>query len=210
MATCSLSSEATNTSTAATQQSLKCSRLTNTSGLCWQERLFGKQLLQCNQINHHHQVADTTSASALRDVSSVLGNESGSTTNNHKCQVIGVYFSFINSGGTCDEFTRQLIELYASVNSCRNNRRTNGEASSTRENSTLSEINDKQDSSDDDCRRKRFQVVHVVLWSNVTDVLDCDESFRNHVLDLPWLAVPNHDYERKVKRSYSSSIFLFF
>lgn len=47
-------------------------------------------------------------------------------------------------------------------------------------------------------KRKRLEVVHVVLWSNVTDVLDFDESFRAHITDLPWLAVPNRDYERKV------------
>lgn len=105
------------------------------------------------------------------DVNSVLVNDDGQSF----CDVIGVYFSFINPGATCDDFTRQLAELYNSVNSV-----------TTDENLEI-------------IKRKRFEVVHVVLWSNVADVLDFDESFRNHITDLPWLAVPNKDYERKVE-----------
>lgn len=97
------------------------------------------------------------------------------------CETIGMYFSFVNPGATCDDFTRQLVELYASVNGVPDNNSVGNERGE---------------------RRKRFEVVHVVLWSNVTDVLDFEESFRAHVADLPWLAVPNRDYERKVRENY--------
>lgn len=126
---------------------------------CWQHRLLGKQLARCSQVNN----ARDAKTKPL-DATASLVNEDGRPV----CEIIGMYFSFVNPGATCDDFTRQLVELYASVNA------DNGE------------------------RRKRFEVVHVVLWSNVTDVLDFEESFRAHVADLPWLAVPNNDYERKV------------
>lgn len=102
------------------------------------------------------------------------------------CEVIGVYFSFINPGATCDDFTRQLTELYNSVNGPCQDRETSDESLE---------------------KRKRFEVVHVVLWSNVADVLDFEESFKNHITDLPWLAVPNKDYERKVL--IASHLFVF-
>ncbi|XP_043471792.1 nucleoredoxin-like [Leptopilina heterotoma] len=139
--------------------------LINTKSTSWQQRLFGKQLIRCNQINNQD--------IKQYEVNSVLTNEDGQSL----CDVIGVYFSFINPGATCDDFTRQLTELYNSVN---NN------SSVTDENLEI-------------IKRKRFEVVHVVLWSNVADVLDFDESFRNHITDLPWLAVPNKDYERKTR-----------
>ncbi|XP_034945696.1 nucleoredoxin-like isoform X2 [Chelonus insularis] len=133
----------------------------------WQQRLFGKNLLYCNQIKK----PDDDSKSSSVDVSSFISESGGST-----CEVIGVYFSFINASATCDEFTKQLSDLYAHVNS-------------------IVAINGDSDSR----QKKRFEVVHVVLWSNVTDVLDFDESFKNHVADLPWLVVPNEDYERKTR-----------
>ncbi|XP_014468776.1 PREDICTED: nucleoredoxin-like [Dinoponera quadriceps] len=127
---------------------------------CWQHRLLGKQLARCSQVNN----ARDAKTKPL-DATASLVTEDGRPV----CEIIGMYFSFVNPGATCDDFTRQLVELYASVNA------DNGE------------------------RRKRFEVVHVVLWSNVTDVLDFEESFRAHVADLPWLAVPNNDYERKTR-----------
>ncbi|EFN83931.1 nucleoredoxin [Harpegnathos saltator] len=129
---------------------------------CWQHRLLGKQLARCSQVNN----ARDAKTKPL-DATASLVNEDGRPV----CEIIGMYFSFVNPGATCDDFTRQLVELYASVNA------DNGERE----------------------RRKRFEVVHVVLWSNVTDVLDFEESFRAHVADLPWLAVPNNDYERKTR-----------
>lgn len=138
--------------------------------VCWQQRLFGKQLSRCNQVNQQ----DTKPC----DASGSLVDEDGRPT----CGVIGVYFSFINPGATCDDFTRQLLELYANVNSPR------------AENDRDAENPGRQRE-----RRKKFEVVHVVLWSNVADVLDFEESFRAHVCELPWLAVPNLDYERKVR-----------
>lgn len=130
---------------------------------CWQHRLFGKQLARCSQINAMHDAKAKPC-----DATASLVGEDGRPV----CEIIGMYFSFVNPGATCDDFTRQLVELYASVNA----------DSVERE------------------RRKRLEVVHVVLWSNVTDVLDFEESFRAHVADLPWLAVPNRDYERKVTK----------
>lgn len=143
--------------------------LINTKSTSWQQRLFGKQLIRCNQVNNQD--------IKQYEVNSVLTNEDGQSL----CDVIGVYFSFINPGATCDDFTRQLTELYNSVN--------NNSSSVPDENLEI-------------IKRKRFEVVHVVLWSNVADVLDFDESFRNHITDLPWLAVPNKDYERKVEISF--------
>ncbi|KAH0944448.1 hypothetical protein HN011_007617 [Eciton burchellii] len=134
------------------------------SAMCWQHRLFGKQLARCNQINDTKMSIDSAAVS--------LVHEDGWPV----CEIIGMYFSFVNPGATCDDFTRQLVELYASINSATDN--------------------DDGNSGD---KRKRFEVVHVVLWSNVTDVLDFEESFRAHVADLPWLAVPNRDYERKTR-----------
>lgn len=128
--------------------------------LYWQHRLFGKQLARCSHVNDTRKSIDSAAAT--------LVHEDGRPT----CEIVGMYFSFVNPGATCDDFTRQLVDLYASVNS------GGGE------------------------KRKRLEVVHVVLWSNVTDVLDSDESFRAHVADLPWLAVPNRDYERKVSGSF--------
>lgn len=127
--------------------------------LCWQHRLFGKQLVRCSHVNDTRKSIDSAAAT--------LVHEDGRSA----CEIVGMYFSFVNPGATCDDFTRQLVELYTSVNG----------------------------SSGGGEKRKRFEVVHVVLWSNVTDVLDFDESFRAHVTDLPWLAVPNRDYERKTR-----------
>jgi len=135
--------------------------------MCWQHRLFGKQLARCNQVNDAKMSIDSAAVS--------LVHEDGWPV----CEIIGMYFSFVNPGATCDDFTRQLVELYASVNG----------------------VTDNDDGNGGD-KRKRFEVVHVVLWSNVTDVLDFEESFRAHVADLPWLAVPNRDYERKVKATF--------
>jgi len=137
------------------------------SAMCWQHRLFGKQLARCNQINDTKMSIDSAAVS--------LVHEDGWPV----CEIIGMYFSFVNPGATCDDFTRQLVELYANINGATDN--------------------DDGNSGD---KRKRFEVVHVVLWSNVTDVLDFEESFRAHVADLPWLAVPNRDYERKVKATF--------
>lgn len=142
--------------------------------VCWQHRLFGKQLSRCSQVNQQ----DTKPC----DASGMLVDEDGQPT----CEVIGVYFSFINPGATCDDFTRQLLDLYTNVNSLSPSHTENDRDT---ENSTRGRE-----------RRKKFEVVHVVLWSNVADVLDFEESFRAHVAELPWLAVPNLDYERKVTR----------
>lgn len=146
--------------------------------VCWQHRLFGKQLSRCSQVNQQ----DTKPC----DASGTLVDEDGRPA----CEVIGVYFSFINPGATCDDFTRQLLDLYTNVNSSSSAHMENDRDA---ENSTRGRE-----------RRKKFEVVHVVLWSNVADVLDFEESFRAHVSELPWLAVPNLDYERKVNRVFSS------
>lgn len=135
---------------------------TQSKSLCWQHRLFGKQLVRCNQVNDARKSIESATAS--------LVHEDGRPA----CEIIGMYFSFVNPGATCDDFTRQLVELYTNVNGT-----------------------DDGDGERD--KRKRFEVVHVVLWSNVTDVLDFEDSFRAHVADLPWLVVPNRDYERKTR-----------
>ncbi|CAK9828084.1 nxn [Anthophora retusa] len=140
--------------------------------VCWQHRLFGKQLSRCSQVNQQDV--------KLSVASGTLIDEDCQAT----CEVIGVYFSFINPGATCDDFTRQLLELYTNLNS----------SSSCAENDrdAKTPVRGKE-------RRKKFEVVHVVLWSNVADVFDFEESFRAHISDLPWLAVPNLDYERKTR-----------
>ncbi|XP_063973359.1 nucleoredoxin-like isoform X2 [Diachasmimorpha longicaudata] len=132
----------------------------NTRHQPWQQRLFGKQLLHCSD------------SGKLVDVNSALVGEKVPV-----CDIIGVYFSFINPGATCDDFTRQLIDLYQNINAGVVVNGDHGEG----------------------VKKRKFEVVHVVLWSNVADVLDFEESFRNHVADLPWLAVPNRDYERKTR-----------
>lgn len=136
----------------------------NNKKLSWQQRLFGKQLIncKCNETN------------TFVDIKSFFDDNTGNTM----CDVIGIYFSFINIGATCDDFTKQLAELYDNVNININKNNSNNE--------------------NDMIKIKKFEVVHVVLWSNVTEVLDFDESFKNHINDLPWLAVPNQDYDRKV------------
>ncbi|KAJ8680640.1 hypothetical protein QAD02_016427 [Eretmocerus hayati] len=94
-------------------------------------------------------------------------------------EVIGVYFSFLEpGGGGCDEFTRHLVDLYSSVN---------------------------------EIRKGRFEVIHVLLqWcpiSGIGIVAEVSQDggdevlnlLRAHVAELPWLAVPHDDYERKVR-----------
>ncbi|KAK0084821.1 hypothetical protein PV326_006137 [Microctonus aethiopoides] len=142
----------------------------NTRSIIWQQRLFGKQLLRCNQMKNFNYDIDKLSCIDVSNFVDDLGVS--------MCEVIGIYFSFINPSATCDDFTKQLTELYANVNSID---ASNGDYSDK-------ELN----------KRKRFEVVHIVLWNNVADVLDFNESFKNHVAELPWLAVPNQDYERKV------------
>lgn len=129
------------------------------AGAPWQQRLFGKQLMRCSKQQY------VKTCDALTDEAS--------------CDIVGVYFSFINAGATCDDFTKQLVKLHESVNNI--SETENGDAKKA--------------------IRKRLEVVHVVLWSNV-EVLNLDETFKNHVADLPWLAIPNHDYERKVPYSF--------
>ncbi|XP_033226954.1 nucleoredoxin-like isoform X2 [Belonocnema kinseyi] len=131
----------------------------------WQQRLFGKQLIKCSQVNQDSKPCEVNSVFTTEDCRCI-------------CEVIGVYFSFINPGATCDDFTRHLTELYNSVNGY------------NQDNGTTEENQER-------IKRKKFEIVHVVLWSNVADVLDFEESFKNHVAELPWVAVPNQDYERK-------------
>ncbi|XP_048514023.1 nucleoredoxin-like [Athalia rosae] len=140
----------------------------------WQQRVFGRQLVKCNQAN-----STATDSGRLRDVGKLLASENGEPL----CETIGVYFSFINPGATCDDFTKQLTELYGSVNGA------------------VCKDDDKDCASEGERiqMKKRFEVVHVVLWSNVADVLDFEESFQGHVAELPWMAVPNDDYERKMR-----------
>ncbi|XP_011506608.1 PREDICTED: nucleoredoxin-like [Ceratosolen solmsi marchali] len=80
--------------------------------------------------------------------------------------------SFVEPEGpsSCDDFTRHLLDLYANIN---------GEVAQG-------------------CARP-FEVVHVLLCKRVQDALDLDEIFRSHMAELPWLAVPSDDYERKMK-----------
>ncbi|XP_077268094.1 nucleoredoxin [Temnothorax americanus] len=141
--------------------------------LCWRHRLFGKQLARCNRVN---------------DTRMSIDHEDGRPA----CEIVGVYFSFVNPGATCDDFTRQLVELYTSVNG------VNG-GSGTGTGTGTGGAGGNGSGGGGGEKRKRLEVVHVVLWSNATDVLDFDESFRAHVADLPWLAVPNRDYERKTR-----------
>lgn len=134
------------------------------SNLSWQERLFGKQLINCK----------CNGGKTIVDVNSFLNVKTGDSL----CEVIGIYFSFINNGGNCDDFTKQLAELYDKVNFIKNN---------------------GDHGNGNDMKIKKFEIVHVVLWCNVTEVIDFEQSFHSHVSDLPWLAVSNQDYERKVK-----------
>lgn len=152
------------------EQVASAARKAPTAGkpLCWQHRLFGMQLARCSHVNDTRKSIDSAAAATLV-------HEDGRPA----CEIIGIYFSFVNPGATCDDFTRQLVELYASVNDGGDGGGSGGGEGGGE-------------------KRKSLEVVHVVLWSNVTDVLDFDDSFRAHVADLPWLAVPNHDYERKV------------
>ncbi|OAD52066.1 Nucleoredoxin [Eufriesea mexicana] len=143
--------------------------------VCWQHKLFGEELLRCSQVNQQ----DTKACGA----SGALVDEDDRPT----CEVIGVYFSFINPSATCDDFTRQLVDLYTNVNSS---------SSSCTENDR-----DAENSSRGRERRKKFEVVHVVLQSNEGHVICCEESFRAHVADLPWLTVSNLDYGRNIKLS---------
>lgn len=126
--------------------SVTCVKQNGGSGVKpWQQRLLGKHLVRCNGPTAKLLTTDLLEPT---------------------CEVLGVYFSFVNPGAGCDDFTRHLVDLYSSVNK--------------------------------DPKKKRFEVVHVLLWTNVHDVLDLEESFRKHVADLAWLAVPCDDYERKV------------
>ncbi|KAG8042700.1 hypothetical protein G9C98_005335 [Cotesia typhae] len=150
----------------------------NGKSITWQQRLFGKQVHRCSEIN----TDNNKKFNSCIDVSAFVDETNGSSM----CEIIGVYFSFINSSATCDEFTKQLTELYTNVNSVT---ASNGDhLDDTKSNSTTLFG-----------RKKKFEVVHIVLWSNVTDVLDFDQCFNNHVNDLPWLVVPNQDYERKTR-----------
>lgn len=170
MAAC-ISEQVSSASTNTAKKSVEVETTNGGKPLCWQHRLFGKQLVRCSQIN-----ARDAKKSINTSTSSSLVNED----NRPVCEIIGVYFTFVNPDGTCDDFTRQLAELYASVNSSTDN----GERE----------------------RRKKFEVVHVVLCGNVIDVCEFEESFRAHVADLPWLTVANYDYERKVSIQSQSFI----
>lgn len=128
-----------------------------TSNKSWQQRLFGKHLVRCDD---EHKDVKLPSDEATQH-----------------CKVLGLYFSFVDPGASCDEFTRHLVDLYNSVN--------------TAESQEKNGLDDKSS--------KRLQVIHVLLWSNVQEVLDLDQSFRSHVAELPWLAIPSGDYERKVR-----------
>ncbi|XP_014206907.1 nucleoredoxin-like [Copidosoma floridanum] len=126
----------------------------------WQQRLLGNHLVRCGGAGQEAQ-KDTKipSHEALKDY-----------------EVLGLYFSFVDPGATCDDFTRHLHELHKSVNDAAAGKQGPGDA-----------------------KRRYFEVVHVLLWSNVQDVMDLDQSFRNHVAELPWLAVPSDDYEKKTR-----------
>lgn len=136
---------------------------TNQGQKPWQQRLLGKHLVRCDQS-----VKDKLPTSEVSQSSEVLG----------------LYFSFVDPGASCDDFTRHLVDLYSNVNS------------------SSSSSNGANDAASAAGCKKRLEVIHVLLWSNVQDVIDLDESFRNHVAELPWLAVPSDDYERKVREPH--------
>ncbi|CAL7947003.1 unnamed protein product [Xylocopa violacea] len=140
--------------------------------VCWQHKLFGKHLSQCSQLNQQ----DTKPC----DESGMLVDEDGRPT----CEVIGVYFSFMNPSTASDDFTHQLLDLYTNVNSSTSHAENDRDAESTSRGVE---------------RRKKFEVVHVVLWYDAADVLDFEEKFRAYVSDLPWLTVPNLDYTRNIR-----------
>jgi hypothetical protein len=122
----------------------------------WQQRLLGKQLVRYGPEEDG-------------------GPRLGSHEATRECDVLGLYFSFLEPGDptSIDDFTRQLLDLYG---------RVNGEVAPG--------------------RSRPFEVVHVLFWSNAHDALDLEQSFRSHMAELPWLAVPNDDYERKVSRAF--------
>ncbi|XP_001607483.1 nucleoredoxin [Nasonia vitripennis] len=161
MAACSAGALSENNNPA----SNNCNKLLQMSGSAsanqaqkpWQQRLLGKHLVRCGPA-----VKDKLPTSEVTQ----------------SCEVLGLYFSFVDPGASCDDFTRHLVDLYNSVNGGSSNGANDAAAAGC---------------------KKRLEVIHVLLWSNVQDVIDLDESFRNHVAELPWLAVPSDDYERKTR-----------
>ncbi|CAB0035097.1 unnamed protein product [Trichogramma brassicae] len=115
----------------------------------WQQRLLGKQLCRCAKPGLKSPTLELVV---------------------NQCEVLGLYFSFVDPAASCDDFTRHLAQLYEALN--------NGGAGNN---------------------KKKLEVVHVLLWSGAAaqEVLDVEASFREHVSDLPWLAVACDDYERK-------------
>ncbi|XP_014224274.1 nucleoredoxin-like [Trichogramma pretiosum] len=120
--------------------------------VAWQQRLLGKQLCRCAKPG--------LKSSTLE----LLVNQ---------CEVLGLYFSFVDPAASCDDFTRHLAQLYEALNN-------SGSGNNV---------------------KKKLEVVHVLLWSGAAaqEVLDVEASFREHVSDLPWLAVACDDYERKTR-----------
>ena len=160
----------------------------------WQQRLLGKHLSRCrgcdggagddNNEDNDNNHGENDSAGGNKD------RKLPTMELTQDCEVLGLYFSFVDPAASCDDFTRNLVELYESVN------KDAGGAGDQENGDTGNNKKIK--------KKKRLEVVHVLLWSNVQDVVDLDESFRSHVAELPWLAVPSDDYERKV---YITSIY---
>ncbi|XP_067014881.2 nucleoredoxin [Anabrus simplex] len=98
-------------------------------------------------------------------------------------KVLGLYFTPIVGVDEVNS-TALLVDLYKHVN-------------------VLSD-NNEDDTSGAMNRKQTFEIIQIVFSSNadsVVSITDVEESFKKLIKDLPWFAVPYHDYHRKGRLS---------
>lgn len=195
----------------------------------WFRRVLGPDLIKCSSISADDvndikkELCVTTIESAiLSSPTEAKESENISIKNNNSaCQVIGLYFTPVNScvdEGNVEEFTTKLVELYDRVNCCESkcsdseccNTKTEQVNSATEDNCSLRSLSCKQR-----IKTRKLEVIHVVLppggnatgvganvvldpGSDCSSVLD-EADFRRVVKDLPWFAIPYRDIHRTVR-----------
>lgn len=191
--------------------------------------MLGPDLIRCLSVtgddfnDTKNELCLTTIESAILSTT-IKAEESDNTTNEDNdtaCQVIGLYFTPINScaeEGSVEEHTSKLVDLYNRVNHCCESQCSDSECCnngaeefnpSTQDNGSVTLLPCKHR-----MKTRKLEVIHVVLppsgntsgvgtsvvldpGSDCSPLLD-EACFRKVIKDLPWFAIPYRDIHRTV------------
>jgi hypothetical protein len=199
----------------------------------WFRRVLGPDLIKCSSISNEDDQGIKKEFSVIATESVIKGKESEHVSNKDHdtaCEVIGLYFTPVNlcgDKGNVEEFTSKLLDLYDRVNYCCESKCSDSECcdnktdevsvakSTADQQRNEDKCNDRLLSSKQRVKRRKLEVIHVVLppggtvsGAGTNSVLEpgsdgdntLDEvAFRNDIKGLPWFAIPYRDIHRTVR-----------